>query len=702
MNQLDLKINEHLPGLVIRKDLHTVVKGSVPVPNYVLEYLLGQFCATTNEDAIYEGVAKAHDILGKHFVHRAVAPLFLENALTVGRFRVIDRISISRKGREDIYEAQFVNLGLKNVIVDPETAQAHQRLLVCDAWYIIDAELHPGEDGQDGKWHISSLRPVRNTRFDFDEYVAARRYFSTDQWIDVLIQSIGLDPAKFGKRTKLLLLLRLIPLCERNFNLMNFGPKGTGKSYLYTHLSPHSARISGSKLTAQKLFANSKTRQAGLIANWDCVEVENFTVKWTRVDNDLRDGLKNYLATGSFILGWDMLDAEASIVFTGNMLHTIPFMLKHSHFFNEVPDGFYDARFLDRIHCFSPGWELPDIRSELLTAGYGFPSDYLAEAMRALRDHDYSDRYELHFTLSSGLSAQDREGINKNFSGLMKLLFPGGSAPREDIEIMLTLAMEGRKRVTDHIMRKINSPTHVEFAYYDLTGEKFFVTTLEEKEFPDLYRGGKTALDPEDPYSEELYPEEEPAPPGPGRGKQFATREPQEGHFVCYENQRGVSYDDLFGPYILGAGKITLTDSPYSKLAQMRNLMEFLETVIKHKPAGKEVAVHLVTHSDEFAQEIQLLKLNRLQDSARPLGVSFSFEFDGSKDPDTRHIITDTGWNITLDCGLGIFQPFEAHDSFSFANRLQHIRSCKAFEITYARAGATALPDTTDIPGTDT
>jgi len=271
-----------------------------------------------------------------------------------------------------------------------------------------------------------------------------------EEWIDLLIQSMGFNPELFGKRSKLIMLIRLIPFCERNYNLIELGPKGTGKSHLYSEFSPHGILISGGEVTVPKLFVNNSTGKIGLVGYWDVVAFDEFAGKQKRADNALVDIMKNYMANKSFSRGIETLGAEASMVFVGNTKHTVPYMLKHADLFDELPEKFYDSAFLDRIHFYIPGWEVDIIRGEMFSNGYGFVVDYLAEILRSLRNHDYSDRYKGLFSLSSDISTRDRDGINKTFSGLMKIVFPHGGASREDIEELLRFAIEGRKRVKDH------------------------------------------------------------------------------------------------------------------------------------------------------------------------------------------------------------------------------------------------------------
>lgn len=680
MNELDQKINALFPGLVVRKDLVKRVKGNAIVPSYVLEYLLGQYCATDDTLSIQTGIDTVKEILAKHYVHRNEAGLIRSTIREKGRYKVIDKISVDLNDKKDAYEAQFSNLGIKEVLVDSRTVKKHPKLLVGGVWCIADLEYEFTEDKKNSPWILSTLKPIQLSHFDFDGYVEARSQFTTDEWIDLLIQSIGFNSELLGRRSKLTQLVRLIPFCERNYNLIELGPKGTGKSHLYSEFSPHGILLSGGEVTVPKLFVNNASGKIGLVGYWDCVAFDEFSGKQKHVDKALVDIMKNYMANKSFSRGIETLGAEASMVFVGNTQHSVPYMLKHSDLFCELPDKFYDSAFLDRVHFYIPGWEVDIIRAEMFSSGYGFVVDYLAEILRFLRNHDYSDLYKEHCSLSSDISTRDRDGINKTFSGLMKLLFPHRGATGEEVEELLRFAIEGRKRVKDQLMRMDPTYGNVCFAY-SVNGQSKPVTTLEEEEYPSYYH--KTLI--EDKDGEILEATRRVLPQMPSEPRTPAEPVLKEKHLIFQENQKGLSFDTLLGPYLRGATAITVTD-PYIRLFyQIRNFMEFLETVVKHKAQDEEVSVHLVTMEDEFKGEQQKENFEKIQASSNAVGINFSWEFDRTGTIHARHIVTDHGWKISLDRGLDIFQHYEMNDAFTFANRLQQHRLCKAFEATFIR-----------------
>jgi ATP-dependent Lon protease len=687
MTALDDKINERFPGLVVRKDLVKAVKGNAIVPSYVLEFLLGQYCATNDEASIQSGIETVKEILRKHYVHRNEAGLIRSNIREKGRWKVIDKISVDLNTDRDVYEATFSNLGIKKVIIDSGTVKTHPKLLVSGVWCIADVEYEHSEDKNVAPWVLGSIKPIQLSKFDYDAYLQARAGFTTDEWIDLLFQTVGFDPEMFGRRSKLLQLMRLVPFVERNYNLIELGPKGTGKSHIFSEFSPHGILISGGEVTVPKLFVNNSSGKIGLVGYWDVVAFDEFAGRQKRVDKALVDIMKNYMANKSFSRGVETLGAESSMVFVGNTKHTVPYMLKHSDLFEELPEKYYDSAFIDRLHTYVPGWEIDVIRGEMFSAGYGFVVDYLAEILRHMRNDDYSNRYRDLFSLSSDISTRDRDGVNKTFSGMMKLLFPADDASESEVEEILHLAMEGRKRVKDQLLRIDSTYPDTDFSFTGRDGRKVSVTTLEQTEYPDHYH--KRAPGHEDPTPSEgistttSAPAASAAPVTPG-GKAVPLV-PREGHRVFNENQKGVTFADLFWPWVAGAKKIVITDPYIRMFHQIRNVMEFVEMIAVRKAPEDEVSVHLVTCLDETYPEKQQSNLMAVEAAGAAAGITFSWEFDGTNTIHARHINSDTGWKISLDRGLDVFQKFEMNDAFSLANRLQAYRQVKGFEVTYLR-----------------
>ena len=681
-SELDKKINQHFAGVVVRKDLVKAVKGNAIVPSYVLEYLLGQYAASDDEATIQAGIGSVRQILADHYVHRNQSELVKSTIRERGRYKIIDKVTVTLNDKEDRYEAEFSNLGIKGVIVEAATVNAHPKLLVGGVWCICDIDYFHFDDARVVPWQLGSLKPIQLSNFDFDSYTSARREFTTDEWVDLLIQSIGFNPELFGRRAKLIQLVRLIPFVERNYNLVELGPKGTGKSHIFSEFSPHGMLISGGEVTVPKLFVNNSNGRIGLVGYWDVVAFDEFAGKKKRTDKALVDIMKNYMANKSFSRGVETLGAEASMVFVGNTSHNVPYMLKHSDLFDELPESYHDSAYLDRLHCYIPGWEVDTIRSEMFSDGYGFVVDYIAEVLKSMRNADYSDRYQQYFTLGSDISTRDRDGIHKTFSGLMKIIYPHGEATEEQIEEILRFAVEGRKRVKDQILRIDSTMAEVKFGYSDKTGEWHSVTTLEEDEYPAYYhqRGGEAGAEATDSGSS--------TDSSPAATAVEAPPKPEplfEGHRDFQENQRGVSYESLLLPYLRGATDIRIVD-PYIRLPhQGRNLVDLLALVASAKDPADEIAVKLLTKEDkgDFQQQ-HLLMLKDIQDGAASVGIKFNVEWDETIHD--RSITTDNGWKILLGRGLDIFQKGSG-SQFDMGARRQEFRQVVAFGVTYINEG---------------
>lgn len=685
---LDQKILEHFPGLVVRKDLTTELKQNAVVPTYVLEYLLGQHCATDDPTLIAEGLESVRRILSKHYVHRNQAELVKSTIKERGTHKVIDKLTVELNDKGGFYEVEFTNLGLKKVPIDVDFIKRYPKLLVGGIWAITDVEYELPDDPKASPWQISSVKPIQVAGVDHEEFLAARAKFSTDEWVDVLMQSVGFNPEHFSRRAKLLTLIRLIPYCERNYNLLELGPKGTGKSHIFAEFSPHGMLISGSEVTAPKLFVSNASGKIGLVGYWDCICFDEFAGKDKKVDKTLVDIMKNYMANRTFSRGIEQLTAEASMVFMGNTQKSVAYMLKHSHFYEPLPDKYIDSAFLDRIHAFNPGWEVQPVRHELFCTGYGFVVDYIAEVLKHLRTEDYTGLYKQHFEIHSEVSTRDQTGFEKTFSGLMKIVHPNGKATPEEIEELLSFAMECRRRVREQILRIDDTFKANDFVYRNLqSGSEVMVLTPEEQQYPAfaaLRPLSSEAAVGEAAEAPRLQQPEAPVAAEPARKEAPETPTPSltERHLVVPENSKGWSYRRLFGDYLLGASGIIIRDPYIRAFHQIRNLVEFLRMVNEITPLGDEVTVHLITGSDQESMEKQVENLGQVQDSFAGTSTPFSWEIDASPNFHARSISTNTGWKITLDRGLDLFQWFE-FNAFNAAAVVQEARSVKGCEINY-------------------
>ncbi len=677
MNEMDKKINEAFPGLVVRKDLTKIVKGNAIVPTYVLEYLLGQYCATDDDNTIEAGITRVKDILSKHYVHRSEAELVKSTIKERGRHKIIDKVIVELNDKAGVYEAAFSNLGIKKVLVETHYVKKHPKLLVGGVWCIADMAYEYTEDSKQTPWSIDTMKPIQVSSVDYGGYCEARKKFTTEEWIDVLMQSIGLNPEIFGHRSKMLQLVRLIPFCERNYNVIELGPKGTGKSHIYSEFSPHGILISGAEVKVPKLFVNNTNGKIGLVGYWDTVAFDEFAGKGKNVDQSLVDIMKNYMANKSFSRGIEALGAEASMAFMGNTQRSLAFMMKHADLFTELPAKYHDTAFLDRLHFYIPGWEMDIIRGEMFTGGYGFIVDYLAEILKKLRNEDYSQLYTPYFELHSDISTRDRDAIHKTFSGLVKIMFPNQDATKQEVEALLKFAIEGRKRIKDQLLKIDETYSAVNFAYEDVkSGESTTVLTLEESQYPHLtgrHPGEAEGSGKDDNPPEEATPKEEELESGK--------------HLVVQENAKGYSYRRLFAAYLKGASQITINDPYIVKFYQAKNLMEFLQMLLELNPEGEEIDVQLITKSDMDDCQKQDKFLEQIRDSLEGSGINFDFTYETKPTMHARSIVTDTDWKISLDRGLDIFQPYDFHNAFDLANTVQEERLCKAFEITYLEVG---------------
>jgi ATP-dependent Lon protease len=673
---LDEKINEHFPGRVVRKDLTAKVKGNAVVPTYVLEYLLGQYCATDDEASIEKGVENVRKIINRHYVHREEAELVKSTIRDKGNYRIIDRITVALNDRLDVHEASFTNLGLRKVVISDEWVRKFPKLLTGGVWCLIDMAYFPSDERDATPWLIEKVKPIQLSNFDFEQYKQQRARFTTEEWADFLMQSIGFNPEHFGQRNKLLQLTRLIPFCERNYNLIELGPKGTGKSHIFSEFSPHGMLISGGEVTAAKLFVNNSTGQIGLVGYWDSVAFDEFAGPDKRIPKGLVDIMKNYMANQSFSRGRESMGAEASMSFIGNTKRSVAYMLKHSDLFEQLPPAYYDTAFLDRLHSYLPGWEVEIIRGEMFTQGFGFVVDYLAEVLRYMRTLDYSNAYNTYFKLDDTITTRDRVAIQKTFSGLMKVLYPHQSCTKEEVRALLEFAIESRRRVKLQLMKMDETfrEREVRFAYKDLeTGKRVEVFTLEELQY-NLVR----QMSEEE---EETTTAEEQATPG----KAPSAPEPEEQHIVIKENQKGISYQRLFAPYLKGAIEIHLIDPYLRKFHQVKNLMEFCEMLYRIKPVGDEIRLKVFTNAESGEKQEADSLLIQVQTNLQGTGIDMDYEIEPQGTQHARSIETDTGWKILLDRGLDIFQRYDYKDAFNLANALQEERMCKGFEVTYVR-----------------
>ena len=482
-DEIKTKLRDNFAGRIVRKDLTKKIKEGANVPVYVLEFLLGQYCGSDDEEIIEQGINKVKKILSDNFVRPDEAQKTLSTLRSKGFFTVIDKVTINLNIRKDRYEAEFSNLGIKEIPVSEEYPQKYDRLLCGGIWCIVQLEYeYDEEDKFSSPIKIAKLNPIQMPHVDINELKEGRKEFTKNEWIDVILRSIGMEPDQLNEREKWLLLLRLVPLIENNYNLCELGPRSTGKSHVYKEISPNSILVSGGQTTVANLFYNMGKRTIGLVGLWDCVAFDEVAgIKFK--DKDGIQIMKDYMASGSFARGKEEKAASASMVFVGNINQSVDVLLKTSSLFDPFPAEMgTDTAFLDRIHCYLPGWEVPKFRPDHFTDDYGFITDYFAEFIRELRKTQESDALDKYFKLGKNLNQRDTIAVRKTVSGLVKLVYPNEDYTKEELEEILRIALEMRRRVKEQL-KKIGGMEFydVNFSYIDNESfEEKFVSVPEQ------------------------------------------------------------------------------------------------------------------------------------------------------------------------------------------------------------------------------
>ena len=465
------KLRQYFDGKIVRKDLTKHIKEGANVPVYVLEFLLGQYCSSDDEEIIEEGVNNVKRILADNFVRPDEAQKVLSVLRERGSYTVIDKITVHLNIKEDRYEAEFSNLGIKNIPIHPDYPSQYDRLLCGGIWCILQLDYEFIEEDKKNTTpiRIRKLTPIQMPHIDMDDLKNGRKAFTKEEWIDVLLRSTGMEPDKFDERVKWLLLARMIPLVENNFNLCELGPRSTGKSHIYKEISPNSILVSGGQTTVANLFYNMASKTVGLVGMWDVVafdEVAGITFK----DKDGVQIMKDYMASGSFARGREEKAASASMVFVGNINQSVDVLLKTSSLFDPFPPEMgTDTAFLDRMHCYNPGWEIPKFRPEHFTDDYGFITDYLAGFIRELRKEQFGDAIDKYFRLGKNLNQRDTIAVRRMVDGYLKLLYPDGNFSKEDVTEVLEIALEMRRRVKEQLKKLGGMEFYdVNFSYIDM------------------------------------------------------------------------------------------------------------------------------------------------------------------------------------------------------------------------------------------
>ncbi len=482
--EIKKKLREHFDGKIVRKDLTKKIKEGANVPVYVLEFLLGQYCSSDDDAIIESGVQQVKRILADNFVRPDESQKILSLLRKRGSYTVIDMITVQLDIQKNKYFAQFSNLGLQKVPIEDEYPEKYDRLLCGGIWCIIQLDYEFVEEEKKNGYpiQIRNLKPIQMPHIDIDDLKAGRKAFTKEEWMDVLLRSIGMEPDSLSTREKWLLILRMVPLVENNYNLCELGPRSTGKSHLFKEISPNSILVSGGQTTVANLFYNMGRKTVGLVGLWDCVafdEVAGIRFK----DKDGVQIMKDYMASGSFVRGKEEKAASASMVFVGNINQSVDVLLKTSSLFDPFPPEMgTDTAFLDRIHCYLPGWEVPKFRPEHFTDDYGLITDYLAEFIRELRKEQYGDALDHYFRLGKNLNQRDTIAVRRTVDGLLKLLYPDGEFSKEDLEEILQIALEMRRRVKDQLKKLGGMEFYdVNFSYIDNDSfEEHYISVPEQ------------------------------------------------------------------------------------------------------------------------------------------------------------------------------------------------------------------------------
>ena len=522
MDSLDRKVIDVFPGKVVRKDLTTLMKKGANVPTYVLEYLLGMYCATDDEDAIEMGLTKIKRILSENYVRPDQSEYVKSKIKENGQYTVIDKITVTFDDREDKYVARFTNLRMDPFEVPSDLVVHNEKLLIGGIWCIVKIEyvgLNKENDDDDqgaeedifgnqkkkkkvkrrksryeSPFEIASLKPIQMPNLDLDEIKDARENFTKDEWIALMLRSAGYEPDELSQKEKLHYLLRFVPFIQKNYNLVELGPRGTGKSHAYSELSPYSILMSSGTTTVSNMFYNMASRRVGLVGNWDCIAFDE-VAGITQASGDMVQIMKNYMANGSFARGADSVSSDASIAFEGNTFRSVADMMRTTNLFEPFPEAFNnDSAFFDRIHAYLPGWETPKLRSNLFTSRYGLISDCFAEFCHAMRRYDFTNSYSEYFTLNRDFNTRDTIAVGRTFSGLAKLIYPDERMTKEETREILEYAIECRRRVKEQLRKMTPGEfSDVNLGYIDLdTNEEWIVSLPEVAEGTLVFEGLET------------------------------------------------------------------------------------------------------------------------------------------------------------------------------------------------------------------
>ena len=739
MNPLSAKLNEVFPGRVVRKDLVQRVKKGTNVPTFVLEFLLARFCASDDPDEIEGGLQAVNETLQGNFVRPNESNAAQSKVQQLGSHKFIDKVRVTHKEAEKRHWAEMENFGSRRIAINERHYRENTRLLEGGLWSEVVVQYNPIE-GDDYTFLIEDLRPIQVSRFEFESFLEGRQRFSTEEWRAALLRSLGLEADKFTPRQQLHFLARLIPFVEANYNLIELGPRGTGKSYAFAEFSPYSTLISGGQTTTASLFYNRVRKAVGIIGYWDVIafdEVGGIKIK----DPGTIQILKDYMANGRFSLGTEVI-APASLAFVGNLDDAIPFLVGSTKYdlFKPLPPEF-DLAVIHRFHNYIPGWEIPPNSSDLLTDEYGFITDYLAEALHFLFKHrNFFTTVKKRTRLGAGYQGRDETAVFKTVAGLLKLLHPSGECTDGEFDEYVAYAIEGRRRIKEQLNKRKDDEefAEIQLAYITWDRKSVEVTCPESRGVPAAQAPRRATTDPRRPVRgtptlfsggegegarkagegmpgpRPLSPTLSPAPSrgegdiesgltptlAPSEGERVAEgrergtstiagtptpavagqEELRERHFTIHYGDTGYSYQSLFGAYLAGAKTLTIEDPYIRKDYQLRNLIQVCELAVQ---AGTIKKIELITGADHDYQRQEIEpKFKALAESLADSGVEFTFRFDEKLHD--RELRTDTGWHIQIGRGLDIYQKPDSWLQIGASNL--DLRPCMETKVSILRA----------------
>ena len=668
MDRLDIKLNEYFPGKVVRKDLLHEIKQTVNVPSFVLEFLLSRYCASDDPDEIEEGKKAVLQIIEKNYVKPDESNKAQAIVEQKKRHKFIDKIHVKYVEREKRYWAEMENFGSKRIAINPQFYQKNEKLLESGIWAEVTLAYNEVQE-DDYAFYVEDLRPIQIARFDEQKLFEGRKGFTTDEWINVLIRSIGINPDwlaersrslkgdKDGKRLKFHILARFIPLVQNNYNSIELGGRSTGKSYFYSEFSPYSTLLSGGQASTATLLYNNQRKQVGAVGFWDNVafdEVANMKIK----DADTIQIMKDYMANGRFSRGQEVT-GQASFAFVGNFDLNIPTIVNsYDHDLLATLPKAFDFAVIDRFYNYIPGWEIPKIDDSAYNNNYGMISDYLSEIMHYLFDHnsDYLPILNKYLKVGDNVEGRDSRALQKTVLGFLKLIYPIGEPTPEEFDEIIAYALEGRRRVKEQLNKRKPDEEYarINMSYINKDGQKVVVWCPESKDSmatQDPRKTGNVEMETEPQTT--TRPIQTKAAVPKVEHLENESQGPKPKALSIRYGDTGYSYDKLFAEYLEGAKVVELQEPYLSHGYQMQNLTRFAETIVKIGDCKK---MTLTTKMGETIDETHKIQdgLEQLKAALQDTGIDFEYTF--SDLIHARYIITDNGWNISLDRGLHIYQ----------------------------------------------